>query len=71
MEIGVWDSVLTFNDGNKGRLLTLQELGVSDLGMFTVHTLHRLDLDCLRKADKGAEDMSKEVKSKEKKTNFN
>lgn len=66
LEIGVWDSVLTFNDGNKGRLRTLQQLGVRDLGKFTVRALLRLDLERLRKAEKAAEDMSKDARVKKR-----
>ncbi|KAG8275986.1 hypothetical protein J6590_107695 [Homalodisca vitripennis] len=64
--MSVWDSVLTFNDGKKGRLHTLQQLGVRDLGKFTVRALHSLDLERLRKAEKAAEDMTKDARVKKR-----
>ncbi|KAG8310792.1 hypothetical protein J6590_056629 [Homalodisca vitripennis] len=34
LDLGVMDAVIVFNDGNVGRVKVLQELGVSDLGLY-------------------------------------
>lgn len=60
LEIGVFDAILTFNDGNVGRLHVLKELGVSDCGKNTVEALKKADDIRLRKAHRAAQEATKE-----------
>ncbi|KAG8293216.1 hypothetical protein J6590_023375 [Homalodisca vitripennis] len=64
--LGVHDAVLTFNEGNIGRIKVLKELGIKDCGKYTVSTLKSLDEVRMRKADLKAESMTKEARIKKR-----
>ena len=60
LELGVYDSLLTFNDGNIGRLKVFKELQFTDYGANTVAALRNADAERLRKAEQAAKEMTKE-----------
>lgn len=62
LEIGVFDAILTFNDGNLERLKVLKELGISDCGINTIEALKKADDIRLRKADRAAQEATKDVR---------
>ncbi|KAG8304258.1 hypothetical protein J6590_098357, partial [Homalodisca vitripennis] len=61
LELGVHDAVLTFKEGNIGRIKVLKELVVKDCGRYTISALKNLDEIRMRKADVKAESMTKEA----------
>ncbi|XP_054279210.1 uncharacterized protein LOC128997596 [Macrosteles quadrilineatus] len=64
LQLGVQDAVISFNDGNVGRLRVLEEIGVQNLGKNTISVLQKFDADRIRKADRAAELMTKEARIK-------
>lgn len=62
LEIGVFDAILTFNDGNLGRLQVLKGLGISDCGINTVEALKKADDIRLHKAHRAAQEATKEAR---------
>lgn len=62
LELGVYDSVITFNDGNIGRIKVLKDLGFSDYGLHTVSALKDADEARIRRADRAALEATKEVR---------
>lgn len=62
LELGVYDSIITFNDGNIGRIKLLKELGFTDYGVNTINALKSADEERVRKADRAAMDATKEAR---------
>lgn len=70
LDLGLWDAVISFNDGNVGRIKVLEELGVKDLGQYTIAALKTFDDTRMKQADRAAEDMTKEARIKKKRQNL-
>lgn len=66
LEIGVYDAVLTFNEGKSSRLAVYKELGLS-LSKKSVDVLRALDITRLKKAEKDALAMTKEARIERRK----
>ncbi|KAG8322813.1 hypothetical protein J6590_015803 [Homalodisca vitripennis] len=66
LDLGVHDAVLTFKEGNIGRIKVLKELVVKDCGRYTISALKNLDEIRMRKADVKAESMTKEARIKKR-----
>lgn len=62
LEVGVFDALVTFNDGNIGRLEVLKELGFTDYGINTLEALKKADQERLRKSEISAKEMTKEAR---------
>lgn len=64
LELGVRDAVISFNDGNVGRLRVLEELGVTDLGKDTIAALQKFNTTQMKEVDRVAEEKTKEARVK-------
>lgn len=64
LEVGAKDALITFNDGNIGRLRVLKCLGLEDVGEHTVAALKYADHIRITKADRAALEMTKEARIK-------
>ncbi|KAG8277007.1 hypothetical protein J6590_051908 [Homalodisca vitripennis] len=42
LELGVYDAIITFNNGNLGRLEVFKHLGISDIGSNTIDALKKI-----------------------------
>lgn len=62
LELGVYDSVITFNNGNMGRIEVLKKLGIADIGVNTQEALKNADMARLRKAERAAMEATKEAR---------
>ena len=63
MKVGVFDAILSFNNGNIGRAKVLQHLGIYP-GCNTVQQLQAMDQERVKKADVAIEDLKKEATKK-------
>lgn len=70
LELGVYEAVSTFNDGNITRLQVLKELGFNDCGKNTYEAMKKLDEERLRKAEKAVLDATKEARLAKKRANL-
>lgn len=61
VKVGVYDTLLSFNDGNISRARVLQQLGL-DPGHNTVRQLLDMDMARLKKADSALEDLRKKAR---------
>lgn len=68
--LGVYDAVISFNEGNIGRLRVLEELGIEDLGKHTIAALHLFDATRIKQADRAAEEMTKEARIRKRRKNL-
>ena len=59
--IGVFDAVLTFNDGNFGRVCVLKHLNIEP-GKKTVKAFEEIDILRVKRADNDVEDLIKEAR---------
>lgn len=61
LKIGIFDAVLTFNDGHSSRLALYKKLGLS-LCSTSVNSLRQMDNLRVKKAEKAAEQMTKQAR---------
>lgn len=64
LELGVYDAVITWNDGNIGRIEVMKQLGITDIGNNTVEALKSADESRIRKAELAAQLATKEARVK-------
>lgn len=62
LELGVYDSVVTWNDGNIGRMKVFGEFGLKDYGLHTVTALKVAAEARVRKADRAALEVTEEAR---------
>lgn len=63
LQLGTYDTVITFNNGCSGRLRVLEKLGVI-LGKHTVEGLHKVDIGRVKKAEVSAKHVTKEARKR-------
>lgn len=63
--MGVCDAVITFNDGIKGRIGVLEELGITP-GANTLQAFQRMDRLRIMKAQRASEEMTKEARGRKR-----
>lgn len=63
LKFGTLDAVITFNEGNKGRIKVLKKLGVK-LGMNCLKILHGIDCDRVSKAERANQTLHKQARRK-------
>ena len=63
MKMGVFDAILSFNNGNIGRARVLQHLGI-DPGCNTLRQLRAMDQERVKKCDIALEELNKEARQK-------
>lgn len=66
LEIGAYDALITFSDGNIGRLEVLKQLGFTDYGVNTLKALKQAGQERLRKAELSTKEMTKEARIKKR-----
>ncbi|KAG8254195.1 hypothetical protein J6590_015083, partial [Homalodisca vitripennis] len=64
LELGVYDAIITFNNGNLGRLEVFKHLGISDIGSNTIDALKVADKARIRKSEYAEGLASKESRVK-------
>ncbi|KAG8245502.1 hypothetical protein J6590_104887 [Homalodisca vitripennis] len=64
LELGVYDAIVTFNEGNIGRIKVLEKLGITDLGKNTLEALKIAYASRVRKAELAAQLATKEARIK-------
>lgn len=70
LELGAFDAVATFNDGNASRIKVLQHLGINDIGSNTILLLQQLDTDRIKRAELSENNATKEARVKKRRRNL-
>lgn len=70
LELGVYEAVISFNDGNISRLKVLKELGFSDYGEHTIHAMKNLDAERIQTSDRVALEATKEARLSKKRASL-
>lgn len=63
LKFGTYDAVVTFNEGNKGRLKVLQSLGIK-VGKNCVNTFRDADKARVKKAERAAKEEAKQTRKR-------
>ena len=70
LQLGVCDAVITFNEGQAGRLKVLEEVGIEDVGINCVEALQRLDAERISRAEFALKSETREARKKRKRGNL-
>lgn len=70
LELGVYEAVISFNEGNVSRLKVLKELGFSDYGEHTITAMKSLDAERVRSSDRVALQATKDARLSKKRASL-
>lgn len=70
LKCGTYDAIITFNEGNSGRLKVLSELGIK-IGKNCLQTFRVLDLSRIKKAEKSVTEESKQARKRRRMSRMN
>ncbi|KAG8266637.1 hypothetical protein J6590_108192 [Homalodisca vitripennis] len=70
LELGTYDAIATFNDGNLSRIKVLEQLGIKDIGSNTICLLQQLDTERINRAEIAVRNATKEARLKKRRINL-